>query len=220
MRFGNILEFENLKTHCEFCGGSLSTSFLPKKTPSFRPKYNMGFQATTFTDPSLIILEDLEAGDGGITYTSQDYQNDLVFQYEFMDRANFIFSVNKTDNKIVGELDKVQKVIWDHDLHLIRSCKSQGCKEKGNHYVATSSRLVLERIQKKVCGFQMEAEMVSIKSGDRKFGLLSPYHMSGKSFLIAMEPSKIITQLPFMHLYKIKGGDVILNKIKTLITFS
>jgi hypothetical protein len=217
MKFANIVEFENLKRNCEFCGSPLFTEFNPKKVPNIKPQYTMMFDTTLFAGvPGISEV----SPENQISYSSQDYQDIVSFYYDFQGRSNLIFSVEKQSNRIIGDLDKVQKVLWDNKLHLVRLCKSTTCAENGNQYYLESSMLVLERIDKRLYSFRPEIEMLAIRPKENSFALISPYNHKNKTFLVAVEKSKIISQLPFMYLHRIKGGEVITNKIKTLITFS
>lgn len=217
MRFNNIKEFENFKIDCEFCGSDMSTELLRKKTPSYK-HYSLDFTSIIPSDSKSDFLREL-SGEYNMSYATQDYQNDLVFQYELLGRSHSILSIDKINNEVSGELDKVQKVMWDHELHVLRTCHNPVCSEKGRHYISEGTKLVLERVNKKICPFRLEAEMLTIEHRGKTYGLLSAYDRQ-ETILFTLNENKIIHRLPFMHLHKIRGGEVIFNKIKTLLVFS
>lgn len=235
MKFDTIRHFGDLVPLCPFCNTALKTELSPRLTPDFRPKYNMTFTDTTFYDPlfkselmgvfgdQVSKVEDEEAKKRNtMVYTSTEDEDSITFQYEYLGRSHPIFSVAKDTNRIVGDLDRVQKVIWDHKIHLMRYCDSQECQEKGNRYLSETSLVVLERVSKRLCPFHLNLEMAAITPKQRMYGLITPYNhaKNHKTLLVAINKNEIISQVPIIHLHNIKNGEVLTNKIQTLITFS
>jgi hypothetical protein len=212
MKFQNIEQFNSLVPECQFCGHPLKTEFSSKSTLNFTPRYNMTFD-----------WGDNKSKNQTISYSSVEGEELLTFQYDLQGVSRPIFSVNKKTGMVIGDLTRVQKVLWDHKLSISRFCDSSICEASGNQYLSEASMLVLERMSKRLYPFFLSMEMLLIKPNDRSYGLITSYNNNifvDKTFLVASRKNDIIAQLPIMHLHEIKGGDVITNKIKTLITFS
>lgn len=229
MKFDTIEQYINLVPKCEFCGSTMKTSLSGSITPNYAPKYNMTFATTVFADD--LWKQRLEglAGNGKIddnfhtmTYNDQETDELVTFSYSLMGASHPIMSIEKKTNRVIGDLDRVQKVIWDHKLTLARHCEGPICHETGNRYLSETFPLVLERVSKRICPILLSLEMLAIKPKERTYGLITPYNNGkiNKTLLVAIQKNEIIKQLPIIHLHKIRGGDVITNKIKTLITFS
>lgn len=228
MRFETVEQFINLVPKCEFCGHTMKTSLFGRSAPNFHPKYNMTFTNTTFVDPWKHELMS-KMGNGEIdnnfytmTYSSQETDDLLTFYYNLVGESHPILSIEKKTNKVIGDLNRVQKVIWDHQLMLSRHCDGPICHETGNRYLAETFPLVLERVGKRIYPVLLSLEMLAINLKGRTYGLITPYNNGKmyKTLLAVFQKNEIIKQLPIIHLHKIRGGDVITNKIKTLITFS
>lgn len=200
IKFKTIREYINILPSCEFCGGPMHLELLTKqkKWPQ-----------------------------GPITYTSGVVDNLLVFYYLFEDKKYFILSIDLDTNKVHGtSTDHIQKVIWDHELSIVRHCVSIECNEM-HSYVCQSSAITLERKNSVILPFWNFLEGITVKFGDKKYTLVSSqslnmtflYHHPGEER--NLYPGKnIVKNLPLISLYNIKGKDNIINKIKTILVFS
>jgi|SRR5579885_2816300 len=218
MKFNTVRQFMELVPNCQYCGAKLQTSLKAKSAPNFLPRYKMNFDVTEFIDPFELELQNAFSSHTGpsISYTSQQDEQFLHFCYKMDNREHKIFSVNVDTNELVGDRDRIQKVIWDHKLVFSRHCPDPNCTQK-NAYICDSAPLVMERVGKKVYPFFIAMEVLFISHNDTQYGLMTPYEMQA-TFLMARRD--VIKQLPLMNLYKIQGSENIYHKIKTLVNFS
>jgi len=218
MKFENIREFLELTKDCQFCGKPLGSRLKPKGTPNFLPRFNMTFEGTEFYDPMERELNNTFTNRRGpeITYGSKLEDDYFHFYYKFNSSLYKIFSINLDNNNLIGEKEKVQKVIWDHKLVVSRFCLDAECNHK-NAYICDSSMLMMERVNKKLFPFFLAMEVLTITHNNNLYGLMTPYEMQA-TFLMARR--EVLKQVPLMALYKIQGRDNIYNKIRTLVNFS
>lgn len=222
MKFQNIQQYAELVSTCQFCGSSMEIKIYPNKPVHFGVRYKMDFNNTQwFPSEPYIKADPALTSELAISFLSKDNGDHLSFNYKMSEVEKPILLIDKITNKVEGDLDRVQKVIWDHQLSLLKCCSSDNCKMSGNRYISYTSPLVLERNSKCIYSFSMKIEMIAASLRDNIFNLITPYDRKvGKTLLVAEENNKLISQLPLMALYKIKGKEIIVNKIKTLINFS
>lgn len=209
MRFNSIAEFMAFTPKCPLCENPLATLFSSKGCPV--PSYyrNIDLENITFYRYDQ---------DKNITYSSKLVGENLNFNYNIESigsRDNIIISVDINTGKISGEVDRVQKVFWDHGLSILTGCSNEECKLQG--YMCRTVPLSLERKKCRVCPFQIEVEALHILINDRRYALSST---KGEDSTILVEGGNIIKVLPRMNLRAITGKNNILNKIKTILVFS
>lgn len=200
IKFKTIREYINATLSCEFCGKLMGIELLTRQK---------------------------NWSQGAITYASGVVDNLLVFYYVFEGKKYFILSIDLDTNEVRGtSIDHIQKVIWDHELSIVRQCADAECRE--NHsYVCQSSPISLERKNSVILPFWIFLEGITVKLNNKQYTLVSS-RMLNMTFLychpgqeINLRPEKhIVKNLPLMSLYSIRGKDNIINKIKTILVFS
>lgn len=217
----SIREFMSLVQECQFCGQPLTTRLIGKSVPNHHPQYDMDFDGTEFYDEAQRLAAQLmkRLGDEPqISYLSGFGNNELRYYYQLGQTVRPILSIDIDTGKISGNsVENIQNVIWDHKLVLTRHCNSEICKPLKQGYVCESSPLYLERKKCAIIPTSIETEVYSIKIRDKVFSLMSSPGLKG-TFLVT--GGELIQELPHMPLHRLRGADVITNKIKTIITFS
>lgn len=217
----SIREFMSLVPDCQFCGQPLTTRLIGKSVPNHHPQYEMDFDGTEFYDEAQRLAAQLMkrlGDDPQVSYHSMLDKDILGYFYQIQDKVRPIFFINIDTGIVMGsEVDKVQNVIWDHKLVLTRHCNSEECRPLKRGYVCESTPLYLERKKCALIPTSIETEVYNIKIRDKVFSLMSSPSLKG-TFLVT--GGDLIQELPYMPLHRLRGADVITNKIKTIITFS
>lgn len=220
--FRNIREYSELYSECQFCGKALTTRISGQYQPTDL-SYHMDFDQTSFTtslerDINHIISK---LGDTPkLRFLSEEYPNSLTYFYTINNTNYPILSIDKDTSKVTGNIDNMQRVFWDHKLSIIRICDSQECKDPMRGYVSDTKELVLERKQGIIYPFYFKIEALHVNLGDKKYALSSMYELK-RTYLMSLDRGIDLMQpLPFMNLYKIKGGETIIQKVKTILVFS
>jgi hypothetical protein len=143
--------------------------------------------------------------------------NLLNFHYEFTGdwTQHLIFSVDIDTNKIIGDVDKVQKVIWDNELSLKRACPNEDCEMQG--YFCETERLYLERKANKILPFQIEMECLNAIIKGNRYMLAN--NLGDEKTSLFSYNTGMVAQLPHMDLHAITGKNNIVNKIQTILVF-
>lgn len=221
MKFETVREFINLVDRCQHCGKEFTTEIVSKNSPMFSPSYTMTFDDTVFHDKDALRFRRAfkEKVPGDITYESVDEGKYLHFCYKMNEITHKILSIHKDTNNIIGDLDRIQKVFWDHKPVIRRQCYNMECLSKKCITLFEGTTLILERVHKKLFPFLLDHELLTIGHNDGIYGLATS-HAEYPNVTMLMSQHDTIKQLPPMDLYKIKGGQTIYNKIQTLINFS
>jgi len=210
-----------LAPECQFCGAPLATRLIGKSIPNHHPQYDMDFDETIFYDEAQRLAAQLMkrlGDDPQISYTSSFVDSKLGYYYQIGLLVRPILFIDVDTGAVTGnELANIQNVIWDHKLVLTRHCNSEVCKPAKQGYVCESSPLYLERKKCAIFPISIETEVYNVKIRNKVFSLMSSPGLKG-TFLVT--GGELIQELPYMPLHRIRGADVITNKIKTIITFS
>lgn len=214
IKLNNIREFIDLVNHCQFCDNNLNLTIQHESVPT-GARYVMDFNDTTFESKlgASIRTFDRSFKGSSITYYSEFNDPKLSFSYMLNNKSYEIFSVNVDTNEVNGDLDKIQKVIWDFKLLLERTC----IQNKDKRYLIKTTPLVLERRSKKICPMFVHSEICRIEQDEKEYVIVTDYARMQSHIAMGIE---LIKTIPVIPLYKIKDGDKMFNKIKTLITFS
>lgn len=202
-----IRDYINMVGVCPDCGHYLTPTLafiVPAKT-----SYTMDFEETKFgkyygTKTNY-----------DISYKSEFKDSVLSFYYEIDDKFHKIFSINVDTNKVNGEMEKVQKVIWDFNLSIDLSCAVEQCDDL--QYLIKSRPLILERKNNVISHIICHAEIARIEYEKKKYSMISEFGTM-KTYVAVND--KIVSNVPLIPIYKIKDRQKILNKIKTLVIFS
>ena len=204
----NIKEFIQLRDKCMFCGSFMHYKLISDHKPNFRVQQyaanNWHYLYDTYVPNN---REQYEA-----TYTSLIENDKLTFYYEFNNRKCLILSIDINTGKIYGELDKIQKVLWDHTLHLAGSCLNSNT-HKESEYRCFSTPLVLERKNSVIMPIDLYAELLT----HNKFHLGTDYEHKRTNLM--NDNFFTIKTLPLIEQYKIVDGETAIQKIKTILVF-
>lgn len=219
MKFKTIRDYMNLVDKCQFCGEAMSLELRGLLTPNYRPSYDMDFTNTSWRAYQLP-LPGMPGPEEptGITFTSALENDHLHFCYILNGKSYRVISIDILTNKVVGgNIDRIQKTIWDHKLTIARGCPN--LDQHDNKYVSCSSPLLLERRSATILPFWQELEAFEIKLNDKRYMLGSQYS-TDRTTLFHLETRAPITTIPLIPLYPFQNKDVIINKIKTVLVFS
>lgn len=209
MKFNSIAEFVSTIPKCLFCNSEPGVILCSGKSPKFRPNYNMGYFDTTFGAPYV------ESND--IKYKSVlVYKEFLAFYYILNEKEYTILSIDINTGKINGDIDRLQKVFWDHELSIVSGCSNTECKMQG--YLCQTTPLFLERKKSRICPFWIDTEAMNVIFDDKRYSLSSS-RGSDQTSLYGQGYS-LVKVLPRMDLRAMTDKDKVINKIKTILVFS
>lgn len=133
------------------------------------------------------------------------------------DRQKELLSINTNTNKIDGDLDLLQHIFWKYQPFFVRSCTNRKCQEERG-YVCESTRLFLERKKKAIYPFKINVEAINININKEKC-LLANHEDDPHTFLYFYDTPDHI-EVPRINLHSFKDTSHIIDKIKTILTFS
>jgi hypothetical protein len=222
MKLSTISDYMNLIDVCPFCGDRLTIELRGKQTPDFRPTYRMDFSQTHWMPQQLYLkgmLEDEGPPSHTMRFVSDLQGNALGFYYVLNGTKHRILSINITNNKVEGDLDKVQRVVWDHRLTLARGCPHLEIDGPGgNSYVNTTLPLLLERKKSVIMPLWMDLEAFTIRLHDKPY-MLGTHYSGNRTSLFSLEDRNTVVDLPLMNLHAMRDKEAITNKIQTMLVF-
>src|SRR5574338_387181 len=125
----------------------------------------MDFDVVEFYDDAQRLASQLVnrlKGDTHISYSSDISGNSVNYYYEIGDTKKLILSVDLDTNLVTGNsVDRIQNILWDHKLVLVRYCGK--CKHDKEGYVCESTPLYLERKKCAIMPFSIETEVYNVK---------------------------------------------------------
>ena len=215
MRFNTIRDFIKLTPQCPFCkeplsleifGSNLNGDLIVPLIPWSIKKYITGY-GTTINDGIKKTICSSELTDKYISF---------YIGFSGCETNNLAFRIELDTNQVHGATENVQRLIWHYALCFNKLCVNKECNEN-NFFQYQSSSFLLERNFNRICPFFLTAELLCVTINDTKYCLITPYEVEN-SYII--DSKDIIATLPRINLHSLNDGDVIINKIKTMILFS
>ena len=214
MKISTISDYMNLMDTCPFCGDQLTIDLRGKQTPDFRPTYMMDFANTRW-----MLLDAADDPNFTINFSSDLQGNILSFYYVLKKVKHRILAINIINNKVEGDIDKVQKVVWDHRLTLARGCPHLDVEGTNiNSYVNTTMPLLLERKRGVIMPLWMDLEAFTVNFHDKAY-MLGTHYPGNRTSLFSMENRETIVNFPLMNLHTMRDKDAIMNKMQTMLVF-